>query len=163
MPLSIVAEVLAGTREVTAVKLASVRYETDQAGLMETIERGEAEVRAVLDAAGAVSTTEHWVIYHSFVTAESAAPVEICVRFRGVAEPAGDVVIRIEPAHTQVCTTVARDDCFYPRIMRAYAAVEVYAKNLRLCAPPREIYLGAWHEIAGTDPFVHVAQPIEVP
>ncbi|GAA2543455.1 MerR family transcriptional regulator [Winogradskya consettensis] len=148
-------------REVTAVKLASVRYETDQAGLMETIERGEAEVRAVLDAAGAATTTEHWVIYHSFVTPETAAPVEICVPFRGTAEPADDVVIRIEPAHTQAYATVARDDCFYPRIMRAYAAVESFV--VEASAPPREIYLGAWHEIAGTDPFVHVAQPIEVP
>ena len=60
----------------------------------------------------------------------------------------------------------ARHDVFLslaePR-QRAYEAVDGYvaAHGLTSRAPARELYLGDWHQIAGTDPVVHVAQPIE--
>jgi hypothetical protein len=112
--------------------------------------------------AGATTTAEHWVIYHGFVTPDSEATIEVCVPFTGPAEPADAMVIRQEPAHTELYATVARDDCFYPRIMVAYDALArlVAAEGLIPDAPVREIYLAHWHAIAGTDPFVLVAQPV---
>ncbi|MFI5888604.1 hypothetical protein ACIA5D_00635 [Actinoplanes sp. NPDC051513] len=45
----------------------------------------------------------------------------------------------------------------------AYEAVSshVAANGLVPCGPEREIYLNRWDRVSGTDPFVHVAQPIE--
>ncbi|MFI5931062.1 MerR family transcriptional regulator [Actinoplanes sp. NPDC051494] len=149
-------------RFVPATKIASVRRETDQHDLLDTIQRGEYEIRTVLQASGARMTAERWVIYHGFVTPESIAPIEICVPCTGAVEPAWDVAIRVEPAQDQVYATVTRDDCFYPRVMHAYAAVEAHvtAAALPVTAPPREIYVNYWSDIAGTDPFAYVAQPV---
>ena len=150
-------------RDVPATKVASIRCETDQQGLVEAIRRGQWEVRGHLAASGAGWTAEHWVIFHGFVTPDGEGPVEVCVHFSGAAEPAGDMVIRVEPAHTQAYATVARDDCYYPRIMQAYEAVQshVAGHDLHTTAPVREVYIAAWDSIAGTDPFVHVAQPVQ--
>ncbi|MEV6595446.1 MerR family transcriptional regulator [Actinoplanes sp. NPDC051346] len=152
-----------GLRGVDATKVASIRYDTDQQGLLAAIRRGVDQVAAQLDAGGALRTAEHWVIYHGFVTPDNEAPIEVCVPFTGPCEPAGDIVIRVEPAHTEAYATVTRDDCCYPQILRAYAAVDAYVteRSLITTAASREIYLDRWHDIAGTDPFVHVAQPIE--
>jgi hypothetical protein len=149
-------------RQVPATKVATVRQETDQQGLVDAIRGGEWEIRAHLRAAGATSTAEHWVLYHGFVTPDNEAPIEVCVPFTGAVEPAGRISIRLEAAHAEAYTTVARDDCYYPRIMHAYDAVEAYVA--RTGATPagcaREVYVACWGEISGTDPFVHVAQPI---
>jgi len=147
-------------REVPAAKVASIRRETDQQGLVDTIRELQWRLRDQL--AGATCTAEHWVIYHGFVTPESEASIEVCVPFTGPAEPAGSMVIRREPAHTELVATVTRDDCFYPRIMQAYDALarHVDAEGLALAAPVREVYLARWDAIAGSDPFVHVAQPV---
>jgi DNA-binding transcriptional MerR regulator len=149
-------------RDVAATKIAVVRRDTDQQGLVDAIRAGQGEVRAHLDGAGAATTAEHWVLYHGFVTPDNEAPIEVCVPFTGAVEPAGRISIRLEEAHTEAYATVARDDCYYPRIMHAYDAVAAYVADLG--ATPvglvREVYIACWDEIAGTDPFVHVAQPI---
>jgi DNA-binding transcriptional MerR regulator len=146
-------------RAVPATKVASIRRETDQQGLADTIHELQWTLRDRLTEG--TCTAEHWVIYHGFVTPDSEAAIEVCLPFTGPAEPVGDMVIRQEPAHAELYTTVTRDDCFYPRIMQAYDALsrQVAAEGLALNAPVREIYLADWHTIAGTDPFVLVAQP----
>lgn len=146
-------------RAVPATKVAAIRRETDQQGLVDAIHELQWRLRERL--AGATFGAEHWVIYHGFVTPDSEAAIEVCVPFTGPAEPVGDMVIRQEPAHTELYTTVVRDDCYYPRIMQAYDALSrhVAAEGLLLDAPVREVYLAQWDSIAGTDPFVLVAQP----
>ncbi|GAA2621513.1 MerR family transcriptional regulator [Paractinoplanes durhamensis] len=150
-------------RDVPATKIASIRTEVDQHGLVEAIRGCEWAIRSHLDGQTESEAVEHWVIYHGPVTPESEALIEVCVPFTGSVEPFDEITIRIEPAHRQVFTTVARDDCFYPRILRAYEAIDGFtnAQGLARGGPEREIYLGEWHRIAGTDPFVHVAQPIK--
>ncbi|WP_067504706.1 MerR family transcriptional regulator [Actinoplanes sp. TFC3] len=152
-------------RWVPATNIASIRFETDQQNLLDVIQRGQWEIRNLLEAAAAITTREHWVIFHGFVTPESVAPIEVCVPFTGPVEPAWDMVIRVEQAHDEAYATVSRDDCFYPRIMTAYAAVESYmsAAALPVIGPPREIYLDSWINVAGSDPFVHVAMPFVSP
>ena len=148
-------------REVPATKVASIRRATDQQGLVDTINELQWKVRDRL--AGATVSAEYWVIYHGFVTPDSEATIEVCVPFTGPAEPVDTMVIRLEPAHTELYATVTRDDCFYPRIMQAYDALarQVDAEGLTLRAPVREVYLAQWATVAGGDPFVHVAQPVD--
>ena len=150
-------------RRVPATKVAAIRRETDQQSLADTIRELQWRLRDRLG--GAVCTAEHWVIYHGFVTPESEATVEVCVPFTGTAEPVDEMVIRQEPAHTELYATVVRDDCFYPRIMQAYDALSrhIGADGLLPDASVREIYLAQWHAVAGTDPFVLVAQPVADP
>ncbi|GAA0800099.1 MerR family transcriptional regulator [Spirilliplanes yamanashiensis] len=148
-------------RAVPDTKVAALRRETDQQGLVEAIRAGEWELREHLAPAGARTTAEHWVIFQSFVTPDSEAEVEVCVPFTGPVEPAGRIAIRVEAAHEEAYTVVTRDDCWYPRIMHAYDAVEEHIAATGVPAgPAREVYIACWGDIQGTDPFVYVAQPV---
>lgn len=149
-------------REVPAAKVASVRYELDQQGLVAGMRMGEDVLRRHLRRSGVGPGGRLSVLYHGMVTPDSAAPVEVCVPFEGVLDPAGDIVVRLEPAHTQVFCTVVRDDCFYPRIMAAYAAVDGFASRSGLVASGagREVYLADWDAIAGDAPYAEVALPV---
>ncbi|GGQ56845.1 MerR family transcriptional regulator [Couchioplanes azureus] len=151
-----------GHRDVPATKVAAIRCDTDQQGLLAAIRRGVDELAGHLDAAGARRTGRHWVIYHGFVTPDNEAPIEVCVPYAGACEPAGEIVIRVEPAHSEAYVTVSRDDCCYPRILQAYAALDAHVaeRSLITTAAPREVYLAGWHDVAGTDPFVLVCQPV---
>ncbi|WP_433368276.1 MerR family transcriptional regulator [Actinoplanes sp. CA-142083] len=150
-------------REVPTVKVAALRAEASQTTLVQVMRECEWMVRSLLHDQMAFTTGEHWVIYHGLMAPDSDTPIEVCVPFSGAVEPEGEMAIRLEPAHREVYATVARDDTFYPRIARAYEAVSghVAANGLVPSGPEREIYLNQWDRVAGTDPFVHVAQPIE--
>jgi hypothetical protein len=150
-------------RHVPATKIAVIRTEVDQQGLVDAIQANGWEIRRHLEVGGGQMTAEGWVIYHGFVTPDSEAPIEVCVPFTGAVEPAGEIAIRLEAAHVEIYATVTRDDCYYPRIMHAYDAVEAHRVDAGLApaGPLREIYLAAWDDLVGTDPFVHIAQPVE--
>jgi DNA-binding transcriptional MerR regulator len=150
-------------RDVAETKIATIRREVDQHALVGTMISSAREIREHLYAAGAATTCEEWWIYHGLVTPDNRAPVEVCVPFTGTVEPAGPIVIRIEPAHTEAYTTLSLDECGYPRIMLAYDAVDAWVRreDLPLVGAAREIYFGAADRISGSDPFVHVAQPVE--
>jgi DNA-binding transcriptional MerR regulator len=150
-------------RDVPEAKVASIRRDVDQHELVRTMMDSAAQVRRHLAEAGATTTCEEWWIYHGLVTPDSRAPVEVCVPFTGSVEPAGPIVIRIEPAHTEAYCTLTKDECGYPRIMFAYDAVEGWVRRsgLPVLGASREVYFAAADRIAGADPFVHVAQPVE--
>lgn len=149
-------------RAVPSIKVATLRRETDQQGLIEAIRAGEWTLREHLGASGAAFAAEHWVIYHGFVTPDSEAPIEVCVPFTGSVEPTEDIAIRLEPAHREAYAVVDRDDCFFPRIMQAYDAVETAVRRAgeTVAGPWRERYPAAWCDVAPTAPFVHVIRPI---
>jgi len=150
------------TRDVPTTKVAALVTEVYQNTLVEAMRTCEWTIREHLTQQGAVLTPEFWVLYHGPVTPDSDATIEVCIPFTGGVEPAGEIVIRVEPAHRECYTTVARDDAFYPRILGAYQAVSTHLARHSLVpsGPDREIYLNDWDQISGTDPFVQVAQPI---
>jgi DNA-binding transcriptional MerR regulator len=150
-------------RDVAETKVATITCDVDQQALVATTRRSEAEIKEHLAAAGAELTGEVWMLFHGFVTPDSEAPVEVCVPFTGTVDPAGAIAIRIEPAHTEAYCTISRDDCIYPRIMPAYDLVHswVLDAGLPTLGPPREVYFVDWCQIAGEDPFCHIAQPVE--
>jgi DNA-binding transcriptional MerR regulator len=153
-------------RQVPDTKLAAIRRDTDQQSLVDTMRGAAQEIRDHLRDSGAEPTGEWWVLYHGLVSPDSEAPIEICVPYTGTIDPAGPIATRVEPAHTEALCTVNRDDCYYPRIMRAYDAVEswVAGTGRPTQGPPREIYFAQWCDVAGDEPFAHVAQPVgEVP
>jgi effector-binding domain-containing protein len=144
-------------RDVPDTKVATLQAEVDQARLVEAISETQWALREHLTAQGAQMTPEFWVIYHGVITPDNETVIEAAVPFTGSVEPAGAIAIRMETAHREAYTTVMRDDCFYPRIVQAYEAVLTYAPGV---GPVREIYLDYWDQVAGDEPFVHVAQPI---
>ncbi|NUT36023.1 MAG: MerR family transcriptional regulator [Hamadaea sp.] len=150
-----------GLREVPEVKVAAIRREVDQHDLVATMSASAREIREHLMAGGARATREEWWVFHGLVTPDSEAPVEVCVPFTGSVDPAGPIVIRVEPAHTQAYATVLKNQCSYPRIMLAYDAVGRWTRDHATPAgPPREVYFAAFEETGDLDPFAYVAQPV---
>ena len=149
-------------REVAEAKVAAVRRDVDQQALAGTIDSAGEQLKQHLRAAGAEPTGEVWVIYHGLVTPDSEATIEVCMPFAGMADPAGPIVIRMEPAHTEAMCTVTKDDCYFPRIVMAHEAVTSWVDRSSLLSTgvPREIYFADWDEITGTDPCAHVAQAV---
>jgi DNA-binding transcriptional MerR regulator len=149
-------------RDVPEAKVAAIRRDTDQPSLLPLIRSAEDQLRRHLSAGKAEPTGEMWVIYHGQVTPDSEAPVEVCVPFTGTVDPAGPIVIRVEPAHTEAYATIVRDDCYYPRIMLGYEAVATWTRHAgrARAGAPREVYFAAWEDTGGTEPFCHIAQPI---
>jgi DNA-binding transcriptional MerR regulator len=152
-------------RTVPAVKVATITHVVDQAALVEMMIASEQKIRRYLAESGAVTTVDHWAIFHGYVTPDSEAPVEICVPFTGTLDPYDDITIRLEPAQTQAYCTVARDDCYFPQIMAAYESVYAWVLDhgRRSAGAAREMYFARWDAIAGTDPFVDVAMPVHDP
>ncbi|BCJ75622.1 MerR family transcriptional regulator [Catellatospora sp. IY07-71] len=150
-------------RRVPEVKVAALRFEVDQQGLVAAMRLGEDVLRRHLAASGVGPGGPLRVLYLGPVTPDCAAPIEVCVPFSGGLEPVGDVVVRLEAARTEVFCTVLRDDCFYPRIMSAYAAVDGFVRDAGLVAagPVREVYLADWDAVAGDAPYAEVAVPVE--
>jgi DNA-binding transcriptional MerR regulator len=150
-------------RDVPATKIAAIRRDADQASLLGVIMGCTRDIRNHLAAAGAERTGESWVIYHGFVTPESAGAVEVCVPFGGSVDPAGPIVIRIEPAHAEAFCTITKDECFYPHILLAYDLVGDWVRRsgLSTTGSVREIYLADFQDLAADEPAVHIAQPVE--
>jgi DNA-binding transcriptional MerR regulator len=149
-------------REVAETKVATIQRDVDQQALVATMINSQDEIMRHLQAAGAELAGEAWWVFHGVVTPDSEAPVEVCVPFTGLVDPAGPITIRIEPAHTEAFCTVTRDECIFPRIMVAYDAVASWVRQSGLteAGSPREVYFADCEQATGDDPFAHVAQPV---
>lgn len=150
-------------RKVAGAKIAVIRHQVDQSTLVDTMVGACQQIRDHLRDCGATPAGEAWWLYHGVVTPDSEAPVEACLPYTGSADPAGPITLRIEPAHREAYCTVSRDECAYPRIMAAYDAVASWVRTRQLVStgPAREVYFAQWEQITGSDPFAHVAQPIQ--
>jgi DNA-binding transcriptional MerR regulator len=153
------------TREVPETKIATIRTDTDQQMLVGVIISSAMQIRAHLAQAGAVLTAGSWVIFHGAVTPEGEAPVEVCIPFSGLVDPAGPIAIRVEPAHTEAYCTLTKDECAYPRIMLAYDLLSDWVRRAGVptTGAVREIYHPNFPAAAGSDLAVDIAQPIEGP
>jgi DNA-binding transcriptional MerR regulator len=143
-------------REVPATKVATISRDTDQQNLLPTMLTALHQIQEHLKRSDAPTTAEWWAIYHGFVTPDSEAPVEVCVPFTGTVDPAGDIVIRIEPAHTEAYCSVTEEQCCFPRVMLAYDAIAAGTRDRVKIGSVREIYPGT-----DGDEFAYIAQPIE--
>lgn len=150
-----------------AVPAATVACARARVGLQDLVETylGLAErVRRVLAGQGARAGEQTWVIYHGTPSPDGAALIEVVVPYEGAAWPARGVSLRWEAAGVWLVAAVARRDCFYPRIMGAYAAVEqgLAERGLRAVEGFREVYLRPRDLVGEQETFAWVARPVRV-
>ncbi len=114
-------------------------------------------VQAGLEAAGPC-----FVIYHNDVNEDSNGPAEVCLPFRGAAEPAGEMRVRLEPAHREAFTRITKGQVAFPGILRAFDAVHDWVRDqgLEESAPPREVYFADWEKVGPDDPACDIAWPV---
>jgi len=103
-----------------------------------------------------------FIIYHGEVSEESDGPVEVCIPIRP--DPAGalDAPTRIEPAHREAYTRIAKSLVEYPQILTAYDAVEqwITENGKTMAGPPREVYFADLMNAGPDDEVVDIAFPI---
>jgi len=114
-----------------------------------------------LAGSGATRDGPGLAIYHGPVNEDDDGPVEVCLPFKGSVEPAGDMAIRLEPAHREAYTTLSKEQFEYPAILQAYHAVEAWISERggRPMSSPREVYFGDWGAVKDDEPVADVAWP----
>ncbi|GAB3712900.1 MerR family transcriptional regulator [Nocardiopsis nanhaiensis] len=145
-------------------RVACARAYVGVQDLVETYLGLAAGVRRVLARQGARAGEATWVLFHGTPSPDGAALIEVAVPYAGVAWPEGRVSLRWEPGGVWLVAAVERRDCFYPRIMGAYAAVErgVGERGLRPVEVFREVYLRPFERVGERETFAWVARPVEV-
>jgi effector-binding domain-containing protein len=78
-----------------------------------------------------------------------------------VVEPAAQLGVRLEPAHTEAYARITKGQVRFPEILRAYDAVSDWLQEHDRTAslPPREVYFADLAAVADHEPCVDVAFP----
>ncbi|HWV35531.1 MAG TPA: GyrI-like domain-containing protein, partial [Thermomicrobiales bacterium] len=103
-----------------------------------------------------------FIIYHGEVSEESDGPVEVCIPIHSDHSVALDAPTRIEPAHREAYTRIAKSLVEYPQILTAYDAVEqwITENGKTIAGPPREVYFADLMNAGPDDEVVDIAFPI---
>ncbi|MGC0251209.1 MerR family transcriptional regulator [Pseudactinotalea sp. Z1748] len=132
-------------RKVGERVVAALRADVSAQTLPDTIMATVAQVRAHLRRCGAGVGPEYWVCYLDPIATGAPARIETCVPYAGAARPAGAIMLRAEPAGTEIYVPVSAEQCRYPQILPAYAHLyRQAAQRGGPVAPPREIYPVPW-------------------
>jgi DNA-binding transcriptional MerR regulator len=124
-------------------------------GLLRRLGMPVARIAAVLDlerVAAAKAVDDWW------------DGAEVCVPFTGSVEPAGQLSVRLEPAHTEAYARITRGQVRFPEILRAYDAVSSWLQQAgrKPSQPPREVYFVDFSAVADDEPAADIAFPYEV-
>lgn len=150
-----------GTRWVEEVTVATLARRVLQPDLPVFIPEALGVLRRHLAEAGAEAHDVDWTVYHGVASPDSEALVEVCVPFTGTAGPAGEVAVRVEPAHEEAWTRITKRQVRPPDVMHAFDAVVAWATARGTLGPldPREVYVADWVAVADDVPAVDVAVP----
>jgi DNA-binding transcriptional MerR regulator len=150
------------TRDVPAQDVLSITRSLTVKDLEGFIIEGTRDLAAEVARAGAQEGPASFVIYHGEVNEDSDGPVEVCVPFNGTVRPAGEAVVRTEPAHREAYTTITMAQCRFPGILDAYSAVErwIDERGAEMTASPREVYFNRDADPEPDRPFCDIAFPI---
>ena len=149
------------TREVAEQKVLTVQRRLTVGELDAFQAQALAQLRQHLRDSSATVAGAHLAVFHGPVDDDSDGPLEVCLPFTGLVEPAGELTVRMEPAHTEAYVTVPRRSFDYPQIMAAYDAVGAWlVSNNAVCtASCREVYLRDPSSAGPDDPVADVAFP----
>ena len=115
-----------------------------------------------VEDSGATVSGPMLVIFHGVVDEDSDGPVEVCLPYDGRVDPAGDIAIRVEPAHLEAYTPLTRAQLHFPEVLQAYDAVFdwIGGEPLHCAGSPREVYGGDMSTAAEQDYVCDVAYPV---
>jgi DNA-binding transcriptional MerR regulator len=130
------------TRELPEQKVLSLLKRLHVADLPAFLAAAENELRSHLLNSGLPVTGQTFVVFHGDVNEDSDGPVEVCVPFAGVLEPAGLMRVRLEPARKEAFVSLDAAQVEFPGILSAYDAVcrWIESNGLQIADSPREVY-----------------------
>lgn len=132
-------------------KVASITRVVEQAGLLPTSLADVVTVRRHLAEQGAGPLGAHHLVFHEPVGFGLSGRVESMVPYTGTCDPAGDIVLRVEPAAVFVAVDVTAAELAYPALLRFYDAIARAAeRHGGAIGAPRELYERAWSTEPGS-------------
>lgn len=149
------------TREVPEQRVLTIQRALTVAGLPDFIMQSTGALYTHAQASGVQPTGPSFVIYHGEVNDDSDGPVEVCLPVADGVRPVGEMTLRDEPPHREAYTTITLQQCDFPGILDAYAAVEQWIQDQgrEMTASPREVYFVEQTKVGPDDPFCDVAFP----
>jgi DNA-binding transcriptional MerR regulator len=152
------------TRDVPEQKVLSTQRNVVARELPAFIDEAGTRQLAHLAAAGLQPAGPAFVVYHGEVNEDSDGPVEVCLPFTGSVEPAAQLGVRLEPAHTEAYARITKGQVRFPEILRAYDAVSSWLQQAgrKPSQPPREVYFVDFSAVADDEPAADIAFPYEV-
>jgi DNA-binding transcriptional MerR regulator len=151
------------TRDVDAAKVLSLSKKVKAPDLPTFIPEATSRIFSQIERQGAKPAGPPIVMYHEPTDAESAGLVEACVPLEGSIDPTDDFVVRVEPAHREAFTRIAKGQVVFLTIMQAYDAVAEWVNNndATITGAPREVYFDPrpWLEMNDADPAADIAFP----
>jgi DNA-binding transcriptional MerR regulator len=149
------------TREVAEQKVLTVQRRLTVTEIDAFLRGALTRLRQHLSDSGATVSGAELAIFHGPIDDHSDGPLEVCVPFTGPVEPAGELVVRLEPAHQEAYVTVPRKSFDYPQVLEAYDAVGAWLvdRHAVCTASCREVYLRDPATAGPDDPVADVAFP----
>lgn len=149
------------TRDVPAEKVACLTGRVHQPDLSRFIPDSIATLRNFLADQGVEAKEFDLVLYHSVTTPDVEGTVEVCVPFTGSVEPAGEIAIRIEPAHREAFARATKGQVATLEIMHAYDALGQWLRDHghQPSASPREVYFADWIAVDDATDALDIAFP----
>ncbi|MFB7616105.1 MerR family transcriptional regulator [Kitasatospora sp. NPDC056181] len=95
-------------RDVPEQKVLFVRRHVTAGGLPDFLGGATEAIFDHMRSTGACPSGPVFTVYHGLVTDDSDGPVEVCVPTTNTVEPAGPIGVRIEPAHREAYTALAK-------------------------------------------------------
>jgi DNA-binding transcriptional MerR regulator len=104
-----------------------------------------------------------FIVYHGEVNEESDGPVEICLPIAPDPHRSVEAAMRVEPAHREAYTRIAKAQVAFPQILSAFDAVRAWTEREGAVpvGAPREVYFADFVNAGPDDLVCDVAQPIE--
>jgi DNA-binding transcriptional MerR regulator len=149
------------TRELPEQKVLTFERRVYAKELPRFIEHSFNALHVHLAQSGLTTDGAPFVVYHGEVNEDSDGPVEVCVPFEGSVEPAGEMRVRLEPAHQEAYTRITKTEVEFPGILRAFESVHRWLQkhDKTPSAAPREVYFAPWDEVGVNDPACDIAWP----
>lgn len=149
------------TRDVPEQKVATLQGNVLAKDLPRFIGDAMSAIHDHLTEANCKAGGAGFVVYHGEVNEDSDGPVEVCLPFTGTLEPAGDMRVRLEPAHQEAFTRLTKAQVAFPEILGAFGTVGEWIKSQgkEELSPPREVYFAPWDAVGPDDPACDVAWP----
>lgn len=144
-----------------AQKLATITRRVEQDELVPTAIADVIELRRHLAEHGAGPLATHQLVFHDPVGSGLTGRIESAVPYTGLCDPAGEIVLRAEPAAEFVAIDVTAAELVYPALLRFYDALARAAEAHGAIGPPRELYEHPWSTVPG-ESVATIAVPIAV-
>ncbi|ADB50825.1 MerR family transcriptional regulator [Conexibacter woesei] len=115
-----------GVRDVAACKVVYQQRHVSVEQLEDVTLAAETEIRAHLRASGLPGDGPMSVHFHEPVSRDGERLIEVAVDYDGSVEPAGDLRLRLQPAHRAAYVPVPAAYEDFPLVLRVYDAVEAW-------------------------------------